>query len=331
MKKVSIILPTYNVAQYLDRCISSLQNQTYPDIEFLFINDGTPDNSVEIIEKYAENDGRIKCYSKKNGGAADSRNYGLQFVTGAYIMFLDPDDWLELTAVADLVAILEQKNADMAVGRYKRVYEQKQSFAEKLYKFQRGLNISPNGDTLATNPRILIDMYPAPWGKIYKKAIFDDEEVRFPVGYWFDDLIFTSKFLHKFGKMVFLDKEIINYAIRPGSYMTTNDSRIFDMFDLMDMVLDYYRNYNIFEQYYSELESFYIQHVLIGMSYRVIVSKTIDNKTGFTKIIEKCRERFPNFMQNKYLKNEPMLVKVYVSMLVKQPKFIAAIATPFFK
>ena len=97
--KVSIIVPIYNVEQYLAKCIESLIQQTYKNIEILLVNDGSKDNSEKIMQQYAEKDERIVCLNKVNGGLSDARNYGLKYATGEYCLFIDSDDWLAVHAV----------------------------------------------------------------------------------------------------------------------------------------------------------------------------------------------------------------------------------------
>ena len=94
MNKVSVIIPVYNTSKYLDKCIDSLVNQTLDDIEFIMVNDGSTDNSKEIIEKWVKKDKRIKLYNKENGGQASARNLGLTKAEGEYIAFLDSDDYI---------------------------------------------------------------------------------------------------------------------------------------------------------------------------------------------------------------------------------------------
>ena len=96
---VSIIVPVYNVEPYLPRCVDSLVTQTYPHLEILLVNDGSADQSGEICDAYAARDSRVHAFHKANGGAADARNFGLDHMTGAYLMFLDADDWLDPTCV----------------------------------------------------------------------------------------------------------------------------------------------------------------------------------------------------------------------------------------
>ena len=93
--KFSIVIPVYNVEKYIDKCLKSIINQTYDNFEVIVVNDGSPDNSQVIIDKYVKKDKRFKSYEKKNGGLSDARNYGLEYISGDYLLFIDSDDNIE--------------------------------------------------------------------------------------------------------------------------------------------------------------------------------------------------------------------------------------------
>ena len=111
--KISIIIPAYNVEAYIEKCINSVINQTYDDIEVIIINDGSTDNTAEIIEKYSKIDNRIKIVNKYNSGVSDSRNVGIEMFTGDYVFFLDSDDWVEKDYIIKAVDVLEKNNIDI--------------------------------------------------------------------------------------------------------------------------------------------------------------------------------------------------------------------------
>ena len=113
--KVSIIIPLYKSEKYIRKLADSILNQTYHDLEVIFIDDGSPDRSGTIADEYAEKDSRFKSFHQKNGGTCAARNKGLSEATGEYIMFADGDDWLEPDCVEYLVSILENNNADMSM------------------------------------------------------------------------------------------------------------------------------------------------------------------------------------------------------------------------
>jgi len=113
--KVSVIVPVYNVELYLEKCLDSLVNQTLKEIEIIVVNDGSPDNSQEIIDKYAKEYKNIKAYKKKNGGLSDARNYGIKKASGEYIAFIDSDDYVRLDMYEKMYNKAKSGNFDMVV------------------------------------------------------------------------------------------------------------------------------------------------------------------------------------------------------------------------
>lgn len=103
LPKVSVIVPIYKVQDYLNKCIDSIINQSYKNLEIILVDDGSPDRCGEIIDLYEKQDNRIKVFHKKNGGLSDARNYGMNFITGDYIIFVDSDDWLSEDMVSNLI------------------------------------------------------------------------------------------------------------------------------------------------------------------------------------------------------------------------------------
>ena len=112
---LSIIVPIYNVEQYLDRCIQSILNQTYQNLEIILVDDGATDCSGVIADSYAAKDKRIKVFHKENGGLSDARNYGLDHVTGDYILFIDSDDFIVNTMCERLITVANNNNADIII------------------------------------------------------------------------------------------------------------------------------------------------------------------------------------------------------------------------
>ena len=122
MKKVSIIIPVYNVEKYLPKCLDSVVGQSYADLEIICIDDGTPDGSAAVILSYAEKDGRIKLISQENQGLSGARNTGIGAATGEYIVFLDGDDWLDTEAIKAAVEKAERNSADVVMWGYVREF-----------------------------------------------------------------------------------------------------------------------------------------------------------------------------------------------------------------
>ena len=122
MAKVSIVVPIYNVEKYLPKCLDSLINQTFKDIEIWAISDGTPDNSVSIIKEYAKKDNRVKCIEKENGGYGSVLEYAIQNIKTEYFLICDPDDWLAKDAIEKLYNLAIKNKVDLVVGAKNLVY-----------------------------------------------------------------------------------------------------------------------------------------------------------------------------------------------------------------
>ena len=117
---ISIVVPIYNVENYLRMCLDSIQNQTYKNFECLLINDGSPDNSAEICREYVAKDSRFRYFEKENGGLSSARNYGIERAEGAFITFVDSDDWLEANALEIFSEKQNQYDADIVVASMMR-------------------------------------------------------------------------------------------------------------------------------------------------------------------------------------------------------------------
>lgn len=121
---ISIVLPVYNVENYLDKCITSIISQTYKNFELIIVNDGSTDSSLEICQNYEEADARIQLFSKKNEGVSSARNYGLERIKGEFVTFIDSDDFITENYVKNLVIALKQCNADMSISRFELYYSE---------------------------------------------------------------------------------------------------------------------------------------------------------------------------------------------------------------
>ena len=108
MPEISVIVPVYKVEKYLDRCIESIVNQTYPEFELILVDDGSPDNCPALCDAWAERDGRIRVIHKKNGGLSSARNAGMDVMCGKYVCFIDSDDWIELNFLEVLRSLFEK-------------------------------------------------------------------------------------------------------------------------------------------------------------------------------------------------------------------------------
>jgi len=248
--KASIIVPIYNVEDYLDKCLTSLVNQSEQEIEILCINDGSTDNSLEVIKKFEALDSRVKGFTKENGGLSDARNYGLKLVKSDYVMFIDSDDFCELDMVELCLKHMKQNDADMCVFNVNNYFQETDTYTTTKLPFQEGVKYQ-----LKENKDMLAYCNNAAWNKMYKVSLFTDHQVEYPFGYRHQDLGTTPILLHYAKSVVFIDKPLYNYlADRTNNLTTTYDKKIYHIIDMVEHVVTFYKENDLFDEYQDELK-----------------------------------------------------------------------------
>lgn len=207
---ISIIVPVYKVEQYLERCIESIINQTYKNLEIILVDDGSPDSCGIICDEYSKKDKRIKVIHKENGGLSDARNKGIENATGKYITFIDSDDYIDENYTSILYEVISKNNADMAISSHKVLYENG-TIIEKATGEQSILN------SKEVLNRILYDdgIDLSAWAKLYKTDLF--KNVRYPKGRVFEDAATTYKLVDLSKKIAIASFSTYNYIIRKDS------------------------------------------------------------------------------------------------------------------
>ena len=203
--KVSVIVPVYKVEPFLERCIKSIQRQTYVDLEIILIDDGSPDKCGDICDKYAKRDKRIKVIHKTNGGLSAARNAGLELASGKYICFVDSDDWIDVDMIELLYKVGISRQADITECSYRNVYtdctkEETKCTAEIV-----------EGDSIFSLNGMLDWKYfkPVAWNKLYKRDVIGN--IRYPEGKIHEDEFTTYKYFYNATKLVYVDVSKYNY------------------------------------------------------------------------------------------------------------------------
>lgn len=293
MIKVSVIVPVYNVENYLVKCLDSLVNQTLKEIEIIVVNDGSPDNSQKIIDKYVKKyPQKIKSFIKDNGGLGSARNYGLKYAKGEYIAFVDSDDFADLNMLEEMFNLAQKDNSDVVICSNNLMDE-----SYNILKVESAiLNPKINND--------LIKYKLAVWNKLYKKELLFNNKIQFRPNVWYEDVDFTTKVMTITKKISFIDKPLYNYLLRKGSIMNnSNLERNLEIFYSFDEIIKFCKINKIYKKYYSEIEYLCIYNIYICGIVRII--RTNDNMKSKKLIINKYKnylnENFKNFKRNKYL------------------------------
>ncbi len=212
--KVSLIVAIYNSEKFLDKLIKSIINQTYENIEIILVDDGSPDNSGEICDHYAEEDVRIKVIHKKNGGTCDARNKGIEAVTGEYFCIIDGDDWLEPDFVEYLVNLVQKTNSEFA-------------FSDKIFTTRDRVQTKEDKIEVwtpeeATAAIIYPHMDIGPWNKIYKTSMIKDNNISFSVPWSGEGLYFAAMAAQHSTRVGVGHKKIYNYRLNNAGSGLTN-------------------------------------------------------------------------------------------------------------
>ena len=304
MVKVSVIVPVYNVEEYLDRCLKSLVKQNFEDYEVIVVNDGSPDNSQKIIDKYVKKyPDKVKGYNKKNGGVSSARNYGLKKAHGKYVAFVDSDDYVTNNYISSLYNKAVDTDSDIVVcNMYKTFDDRKENMVGKL-------NV---------NNEIVRDMMislPACWNKLYRKSLFVDNDIYFPEIAYGEDLATVVRLIISTNKISYVNKSLYYYIQRDNSAMNQvkYNPKNSDMFKAFDVLSSYFveKGYDVL--YKEEIEYLYISHLLHDYTLRVFRYK--EGQEGIKKAIKIIRDNYRNFRKNKYFKMESLKYKIVCCLI----------------
>ena len=253
MVKLSVIVPCYNVEEYLSECLDSILNQTFEDIEIICINDGSTDNTQDILDSYLKKDNRIKVISQHNQGLSMARNVGLKNVTGEYVTFIDSDDYFELTAFEETLKIVEEKSLDLLI--FKLINFDADTYEKQEKDYYEMTCIKEIIEDKVFNQEDIGEKFyympvTAP-GKIYRYDMIRDME--FPIGMIFEDNPFFVEVMFRAKRAYFYDKHLYLRRVRSDSITNSAYSKFYHMIRIHNMIIDITRKYGFFEKYETRL------------------------------------------------------------------------------
>lgn len=213
---ISVIVPIYNVENYLPRCVDSIINQSYKNLEIILVDDGSPDNCPKICDEYTKRDNRIRVVHKENGGLSDARNAGMQVATGEYVSFIDSDDWVDVDFITALYNGIKS-GADIAECTTRLFDDNDNTLStrgSKEGKISRGEALS----------KLIKEdgVYQTVWNKLYKRSQI--EELPFAVGKYHEDDFWTWRVFLKIDKLYICEKPLYNYLQRSNSIIGSSYS-----------------------------------------------------------------------------------------------------------
>lgn len=305
--KVSIIVPVYNTYEKIETCLESLVNQTLDDIEILLINDGSTDNSQDIIDKYVSIcSGKVKGFLKENGGLSDARNYGIDKASGEYLAFVDSDDYVDIDCFEMMYDKAKQSDADVVSSPITYSYEDHES--KKYYNKRRfGKNVREDGYILRKSNSMA-------WNKLFRTAFWKKNGFKFPIQ-WYEDSALIYNVMLAANKVSCVNIPFYHYIRdRDGSIVNTVDERIFDIFKSTDSIISYFKEAGAFEELYETVEYICVRHIIGRVD---LLSKNKPSALGerFIKQAEKyLDEHFVDWRKSEFLssrENDRLARRVY--------------------
>ena len=312
MPKISVIVPVYNVENYIYRCLNSLMNQTADDYEVIVVNDGTKDHSQNIIDEFVEKSSVFKCYIKENGGLSDARNYGIQRAAGEYLLFVDADDFVEPNLIERCLNQISQY--DVLIFEYKQIFENSGKNEIIHNKFEENKIYSLN-----TNPEILCNINNCAWNKCYRKDLFND--IEYPKGYLYEDLGTTYLLLDKCEKIGFINEPLLDYIQdREGNITGSVSPKLFDIFAMCQKNIDYFKNKSDYKKYAPHLQILCKQNITeclrklrfsndLNFSFKFVDEAFDFMKCNFESNINLAKNKMDYIYESKFLLKTYLFLK----------------------
>ena len=296
MTKVSIIVPVYNTEKYLDKCLDSLVNQTLKDIEIIVVNDGSTDNSDQIIKDYLKKYKNVIYIKDTNHGQGHARNIGLTQASGEYVCFVDSDDYVSLTMLEELY----DNSYDVIVGDIIQVIGNKKVYFNNYHNFSKKDKVN------------LMLSHPGPVVRLYRRKLFSD--VKFLENVYYEDLATMPLIAKKVKKVKHVAKPLYYYLIRTDSTMrkANFNSKLDDIYIVLEHLTKHLKDYP------AELEYLYIEHLLYSSTLRFLNYE--DSQDRIAKNIDIIKKKYPNWRKNPYLNKKSMKFKLITILAYKNKK-----------
>lgn len=303
--KISVIVPVYNTAQYLPKCLDSILNQTYVELEVLVVNDGSTDNSQHFIDQYVRKDPRVVSIIKENGGLSEARNTGIDKATGDYIAFIDSDDYIDPIMFEKMIALAVDHQSDIVFCDLVKVDEDGNEFRDLPQSPQL-----PEKILLKEDLSIFGEMSCFACNKIFKAALFENH--RFRNGIHFEDIELIPKLVLDSSIISKINEPFYKYFERQNSITKTHTAKGLDMFLAVEEVTKYFKGSN-YKEDVKELKRFQIiQGYYSYLAYVAYVREKSLKKEMINRLLKYLKE---NKISNKEIKEYERFNEVYLTTL----------------
>ncbi len=294
-KKVSVIVPVYGVEEWLERCLDSLVNQTLEDIEIIVVNDGSPDNSQAIIDRYVKMyPDKVRGFVKENGGLSDARNFGMPYATGEYVAFVDSDDYVDVTMYEKLYNEAKAKDAEIVVCGYFKVDEKEKTMLSAQMGNMEFYDFDPK-----ERKEILEINAPYAWNKLVKRDLLERTKIQFPKGYLFEDICTMYPLLASANKVSKVNEELYYYIVeREGSITAQFDASKTKILQSIELLNERMEELGLMEEFRDEIVVINLRHIY----FRFVEFDKYKDRKEQVKFVNKAfkilKKHFPDWRKN---------------------------------
>ena len=306
---ISIIVPVYNVEQYLEKCVDSIINQKYKNLEIILVDDGATDSSGKLCDELAKIDNRIKVYHKENGGLSDARNYGVERATGDYIGFVDSDDYIDSEMYEELYEAIKKENVDVVECNLKIIYPDR----VELFTEQKYYNVYTKQEYLEEYLKIE-KIFGSACVRLIKSDIA--KKLKFPVGKLYEDTYYAYDLINVADSYVIMEAPYYNYLMRENSITNARfNPRIFDLIEIVEEF------HNIVYENYPELEEaadYRKMYAYFSVLNSILLEEEFKNNSFYPQIVNYFKENHIKLLRNKYItrnrKLSILLIKININL-----------------
>ncbi len=303
MSKISVIVPVYNAEKYIEKCISSIANQTMKDIEILAINDGSTDNSLNILDSLSlKYKGKLKIISKENGGAGSARNIGIENANGEFIKFVDADDYLKLDILDRMYNIAKENHVSLVRGNYQTILGPIKMEDKCSWNNIRGnqiINVRENKDYIVSET-------PGIGNKLISRELIGD--LRFPENTKWEDLAIMPVVVASSERLFHMDENVYNYRVNMNTTIKDFINKIPNILDIIKCVETLEKNMQmrgLDEEYKNQIKSLYILHTLFRVENAMLWINFPHNKKEvvISSLLGILDAKYPNWKECKIIEN----------------------------
>ncbi|MBR5515352.1 MAG: glycosyltransferase family 2 protein [Clostridia bacterium] len=308
---ISVIIPVYNVKEYLEKCVNSVMDTDFTDYEIILVDDGSTDGVCpELCDKIASAHPKtVRVIHQQNKGLGGARNTGIDAAKGEYLLFVDSDDTVVKNTLSILANKIKETGSDIIAFNI---------YTENALGERNALNSNyacySKPFTLKEHPEFLLSL-PNAWSRIWKKTLYTENNIQYPERAWYEDIRTTLKVFAKAESIFTINDNLYVYLQREGSIMrSANIERNVEIIDAFEDIISWFKQQGLFEEYKDELCRLAIDNIIIAASVRVLMANT--KHPLLTKFKDYTKENFPDFKKNKYINKIPGMKKLAYKLVM---------------